>query len=210
MAYPDTGMGRKPPSKLHTPWRGPREVITAEDSHHYVVRNLLDGRKDTYHISALKPFRYDPARIDPKDVARRDDQETMVERVIYHEGDINQKNSMYFKVKFENIPLSDRDDDLIPWKELRNNPKLHEYLTERGMGKHVPKNVEHWEGNADVVAPTPPPLQNTNNSPINPNPTNHNTTQASGLRQLRPPETRKRKAAPVIPDTRLKKQRKKR
>jgi len=42
-----------------------------------------------------------------------------------------------FKVRWLGYPPE--EDLWLPWKELRNNPKLHKYLADNGLDKLIPK-----------------------------------------------------------------------
>jgi hypothetical protein len=58
-------------------------------------------------------FYYDPDKTDPFDAAIRDQFATVVDKIINHK----------------------------PWKELRNNPALHQYLADNGLYALIP--TEH-------------------------------------------------------------------
>ena len=60
-----------PPTRLHTRWQGPMEVISHRDSE-YVLLNVVSKKTQRIHASKLKIFLFDPARIEPMDSARRD------------------------------------------------------------------------------------------------------------------------------------------
>jgi hypothetical protein len=74
-----------PPSRLHTHWRGPLEVVSGEKSR-YILYDLLTQKSSTYHVSAMKPFLCDPAIANPLDVARRDHMEYFVQEIRSHRG----------------------------------------------------------------------------------------------------------------------------
>jgi hypothetical protein len=61
----------------------------------------------------------------------------------WHSGNETQKSQMDFLVKWEG--LDEAYNRWLPWKELRNNVKLHEYLRVVKLGKLIPK--EHREKN---------------------------------------------------------------
>eukprot|EP00981_Chlorochromonas_danica_P014972 scaffold9728_cov194-Ochromonas_danica.AAC.1 len=69
--YPPTAMGHKPPTKLHTPWRGPFRVINVNGAK-YTLQDLVTMRNEDVHVSLLKPFHYDPTETDPLTVALAD------------------------------------------------------------------------------------------------------------------------------------------
>jgi hypothetical protein len=74
-----------PPSRLHTHWRGPLKVVSGENSR-YTLYDLITQKSSVYHVSAMKPFLYDPAITNPLDVERRDHMEYFVEEILSHRG----------------------------------------------------------------------------------------------------------------------------
>lgn len=214
IAYPDSGMGRKPPTKLHTPWRGPRRVIRSEGAR-ITVQNLLNGNTETVHISSVKPFIFDSTKTDPKMVATRDDQETFVESVLWHVGDFNKKKELRFKVKYMNTAVTDRDDDLVPWRELSRVKALHQYLREQGLQKYIPTNLEEWEIEDNILQlpenVDEPNLLPPNHTAVTTIPTiassslpQPNTNANNNSPILHEQRQRKRKLPPMLPDARKK------
>ena len=83
-----SGVNNRPPTKLHTPMRGPYRVLVvgmADD--HVEIQDILDleGRVKEVHVSACRPFNFDPNRVIPKEIARRDNDEFFIEKIISHE-----------------------------------------------------------------------------------------------------------------------------
>jgi hypothetical protein len=134
--YPMTAMGNKPPTKLHTNLKGPMRVINFVGSI-YTLQDLISNKEETVHIKRIKPFYYDPRCTDPVDIARRDYQSTVVEKILDHAGDINKVSQLDFLVKWQDVP--DSGNLWLPWSELRNNPALHSYLREKNLIKLIPK-----------------------------------------------------------------------
>jgi len=103
---------------------------------------LVTGKLETVHVTMHRPFHYDPLYTDPIDIANRDQFVTVVERIVAHtpvkDNYKGQKVSeMEFKVRWKDLPES--SDRYLPWKELRNNPHLHEYLAANNMKHLIPK-----------------------------------------------------------------------
>ena len=48
----------------------------------------------------MKPFKFDPLKTNPLDVARRDHMEFFVETIIEHKGDVKNKKDLFFLVKW--------------------------------------------------------------------------------------------------------------
>lgn len=138
--YPDGRMGRKPLTKFHPPWRGPMRIVNAVGSK-YTVENLNTGKYEDYHVSMLKPFFYDPNLTNPEEVAMRDMNLHVVEAVLNHRGNLRyKKEEVSFEVKWIGI----EDTTWEPWKELRDNIKMHDYLRSKGLGSFIPR--EHRTG----------------------------------------------------------------
>ena len=58
-----------PPTRLHTRWQGPMEVISHRDSE-YVLLNIVSKKTKRIHASKLKIFLFDPACSIENNVAR--------------------------------------------------------------------------------------------------------------------------------------------
>ena len=103
-----------------------------------VVKNLATNQIEEHHVTDLRPFYHDPLAVDPRLIAYRDQEVTAIDRIIRHAGDCKKKTEMDFLVRWEGL---DESKDLwLPWKELRNNSKLHEYLQQNNMARLIPKS----------------------------------------------------------------------
>ena len=125
-----------PPSRLHTFWRGPMRVVSGNNSR-YKLYDLVTLKKTMFHTSDMKPFVFDPALIDPLDVARRDHMEFFVEAILDHRGDIKRRSLLEFYVKWLNYP--ETENSWTPYSNLRDNEKLHEYLLSKDLRRLIPK-----------------------------------------------------------------------
>ena len=134
--YPTNRMGRNPPSKFNTPLKGPLRVLNSIGSE-YSLLNLNTNEVEDYHVSRLRKFDYYADLTCPTSVALRDRQETVVESILSHSGDPKRLSSLDFLVHWRG--LDDKENLWLPWKELRNNPILHQYLRNNGMAAKVPK-----------------------------------------------------------------------
>ncbi len=134
--YPEGAMGSRPPSKLHTQWRGPLRVL-ANTGPHYKLLDMVDNKVETHHIKHLKPFCVD-ANVNPQavTVARKDKEEFVVQAIIRHIGDPKRKTGMDFLVRWEGY--DDSHNLWLPWNSLRNNSVLHEYLQSKGLRSLIP------------------------------------------------------------------------
>ena len=119
--------------------KGPYQVLSNVNAT-YRIRNLRTNRDEEHHISALRPFLYDPAATDPMDVAISNEQEFVVQEIKDHRGSARNKTSMQFLVSWKDYGIE--EDSWEPWAELRLNTKLHEYLRANNLSSLVPKNLE--------------------------------------------------------------------
>ena len=99
-----------PPTRLHTRWQGPMEVISHRDSE-YVLLNIVSKK-----TSKLKIFLFDPAKIEPMDSARRDYMEFYIEAITAHEGNTKKVSTLTFLVKWLNY--SEEHNSWEPWSAL--------------------------------------------------------------------------------------------
>ena len=124
-----------PPSRLHTIWRGPLRVLRHRDSQ-YTLLDLITKKEKDYHISDMKPFRFDPTRTDPQDVARHDYLESFVEKIVAHRGNLKLKSSIEFRVKWLNYGESRNTWE--PYSSLRDVDVVHDYLTSQNLKHLIP------------------------------------------------------------------------
>ena len=76
-------------------------------------------------------FHYNPQLHDPQTIAAKDYQEFGVDRIIKHAWNIKNPTSLDFLVRW--VGYDESEDLWLPWSELRNNTKLHDYLREKGL-----------------------------------------------------------------------------
>jgi hypothetical protein len=135
--YHSTILRKGPPSKLNTQLRGPYKVVSRLLDH-YTLMNTVTRKNEEIHISLLRPFLYDANYIDPKEVAMKDAISTFtVESILEHSGNRSRVGSLDFKVRW--LGYDESYDLWLPWKELRTNTQLHQYLAANGMKALIPK-----------------------------------------------------------------------
>lgn len=134
--YPVRALNQGRPTKLHGYWKGPLRVVSSHNNS-YSLQNLVTDKVEQYHVTSLKPFVYSHEFTDPKLVAYKDQQLFLVDHITQHAGVTSKPSSMDFKVRWAG--LGEEFDLWLPWKELRNNIKLHEYLRTHGLQKLVPR-----------------------------------------------------------------------
>lgn len=138
--YPANSVKKGPPNKLNTYLRGPLRV----ESHRgatYRLRNLVTNKIENVHVSLMRIFHFDEQNLNPIDVANRDAFATVVEEIVAHSPVLNsytgtKRSELEFKVRWLN--LGKEYDRYLPYKELRNNPRLHDYLRANNMKAFIP------------------------------------------------------------------------
>jgi hypothetical protein len=135
--YPKTAMGRRPPSKLHSPWKGPMQVLSYKGNR-YTLLNLVTMKEEQAHITALKKFEYNTETTDPRQVALSEANVFDVEKIISHRFKDKKRIASYeFKVRWLNY--GENEDTWEPWENLRDNEALHTYLKEQGLQRYIPR-----------------------------------------------------------------------
>jgi hypothetical protein len=98
-------------------------------------KNLANSKLEDFKVTDLRPFRYDPQRIDPHEIATKDKELYLVEAIQKHLGTPAKRTQMTFFVKWQGY------DELSwePWDSLKNNIILHNYLREHKLERLIPK-----------------------------------------------------------------------
>jgi hypothetical protein len=135
-SYPDGPLGHRPPTKLHTNLQGPFRVISNIGSK-YTLYDFVTDSEIQRHVKLLQPYYATSQNPTPESVALKDKGEFVVHSIVRHSGNSNRKSDMDFLVRWEGY--TEADDQWLPWRALRNNPKLHQYLLQNQLGKLVPK-----------------------------------------------------------------------
>jgi transposase InsO family protein len=125
----------QPPTRLHTLWRGPFQVVSIHNSD-YTLLDITTKKHKHLHISNLKQFVFNPKHTDPADVARRDYMEFFIDSILQHQGNSRRKTQMRFLVKWTDF--DDSHNTWESWKNLRLTDALHKYLRLHGMSKIIP------------------------------------------------------------------------
>jgi transposase InsO family protein len=126
-----------PPSRLHTLLKGPLRVIKGSQSI-FTLLDLVTNKEKDYHVSDLKPFRFDPLNTNPLEVARKDYLEFFIEAILKHSGTRQTKKSnLRFYIKW--LGYDDDHNSWEPYSNIRDMTVCHEYLRSHGMSNHIPK-----------------------------------------------------------------------
>ena len=126
----------QPKTRLHPQWSGPYRVIE-NTAGKYKLKDLITNKDKWYHVTQLKQFQYDPEKTNPADIARRDNQEHYVEKIISMTGDIKKVSSLTFLVKWLGYDTLDNTHE--PWRGLKDNAKVHEFLISKNLKNIIPR-----------------------------------------------------------------------
>ena len=143
----DSKMGRRAKNKLRTFYSGPFKVIRqSEDT--VFVQSLIDSTITPVISADLKFYANAPEihDIDPAEVARSDDQEWVVEKILEHECS-NPKNISSYQFKVRWAGFTEESDLWLPWSDdpgdpgsgLHNNEIVHKYLIDNNLVKVLPR-----------------------------------------------------------------------
>jgi transposase InsO family protein len=135
--YPHTDYGRDQPSRFHPKIRGPFRVIETKDNR-IITEDLNTQKQEEHLILNARPFHYDPAFVNPKEVALTDNDLYVVEKVMAHKGDSKKRSTLEFKVKWLGYP----NPSWEPYHNLRTNAHLHEYLRGKKLTSLIPKDFK--------------------------------------------------------------------
>ena len=131
----------KPPHKLNTPLRGPHKVVgryTRTDGPDvYTVQNLSTNKLEDFKVNDLRPFNFDPQRINPLEIALSDQQLFVVDEILEHTGSPKKRQNMMFKVKWKGFD----DPTWVPWDNVKNNNVLHQYLRHNNLQRLIPIQI---------------------------------------------------------------------
>jgi hypothetical protein len=142
--YPNSRMGRKAPTKLHTPWRGPYRVVN-KIGHKYTVQDLVTKTEEDVHVTSLKPFYYDPNIVNPLEIARKHKQGRLIETVLQHRGNTRRRHTLEFLVRYVgDLPPNEKEKWELYW-DIRHDGILHEYLRANRMKTLIPKKFKDDE-----------------------------------------------------------------
>ena len=97
----------------------------------FTLYDLISHVEKEYHVSDMKPFLFDPLRVEPLDVARHDYVEFYIDNIVEHRGDLQRKTPLEFLVKW--LGYADEQNSWTSYANLRDTEKLHEYLTSNNL-----------------------------------------------------------------------------
>ena len=116
----------------------------------------LDGKVREVHVSACRPFNFDPGRVSPVEVARKDNDEFFIEKIISHEDETPRrsktkprKECLFFTVRW--LGYGPEFDTREPWSGVKDTTQLWTYLHRVGLQKLIPKDKRQADGNYDIL-----------------------------------------------------------
>jgi hypothetical protein len=127
------------PTRLHTSWKGPLQVVSNIGSE-YLLLDLITHKVKPYHITDMKPFRFDPLQTNPVDIARKDYLEFFIEEILEMKGDKKRVSTFSFLVKW--LGYDETYNSWEPWKNVRDTDKVHDYLRANNMANFIPKKFQ--------------------------------------------------------------------
>lgn len=128
------------PTKWDTMYRGPYKVL-GHEGQRYSLQNLVTGKQEPpKSVHLLRPFEYDRARTDPREVALRDVPDMyFVEEVLAHKGNFKRKGTVQFKIRWLGYDASESTWE--PWANVRLNEQVHQYMKEHGLERWIPSII---------------------------------------------------------------------
>lgn len=112
-------------NKVRMTHDGPFQVIN-KIGDIYTIENLVTGKPFDCHITSLRPFIFDPLRVNPKEVAVQNNQEFYIEKILAHRGNPKKRTTMEFQVRW--LGYSSDHDSWEPYSNLRDTDQLIDYL----------------------------------------------------------------------------------
>jgi transposase InsO family protein len=127
-------------SKIHLRYQGPFQVVERNQDA-YKIQDLVSGKVFETHVTNLRPFNRDSARIQPEEVAQRNSQEFVIEQILEHQGNVSRRTSLQFKVRW--LGYGPEEDTWEPYESLRDTEQLHDYLKANKLKSLIPKKFRN-------------------------------------------------------------------
>ena len=66
----------------------------------YIIEDLVRGKEIKTHFHNLRPILFNPAQVDPQDIAQQNEQEFVVAEILAHCNDHLRRSNMEFLVRW--------------------------------------------------------------------------------------------------------------
>ena len=103
----------------------------------FIIEDLVRGKQIKTHVHNLRPFLFNPAQVNPQDIAQQNEQEFIVGEILAHRGNHQRRSTMEFLVRWAGY--DETSNSWEPYKALMHADRLHEYLREHRMRSLIPK-----------------------------------------------------------------------
>jgi hypothetical protein len=131
------------PNKLHTNLKGPYKIKEKVADDEYLLTDAHNKTLRPVSVHLLRPYQFDSTRTDPSKEGYTDTNSWEVEKIVSHRHKSTNKHSVtkwLFTVKWLDYPDTENTEE--PWSQLRDNVKLHEYLTSINKSRLIPKKYQ--------------------------------------------------------------------
>ena len=88
---------------------------------HYTLQDLVTGKNKSFHLTQLKPFKFDEMDVDPAAIARAEQQEFLVENILAHRNTPGSKKRTDCEFLVEWRGYDEADNTWEPWEFVRDN-----------------------------------------------------------------------------------------
>ena len=135
--YPQSSYGRGPPNKLLPFWKGPL-LVESIVGDNYLLRNIVTGKSNNYHVQLLKPFLYDERFVDPVQVAISEHDEYLIDKVLEHKFLGGDKTKLVCLVSW----LGYQEASWEPVANLRLTQQFHDYAKSHKLVRFIPSSFK--------------------------------------------------------------------
>jgi hypothetical protein len=157
VSYPD-----RPPDKLTSPWRGPL-VVQRVENQTYFCQDLVTLHVAPFFVDRLKRFTStSEMQYDPQSLAALDRDERVVEAIVGHKGNPNNRKDMTFLTRWKGEEPA--EDTWEPWDTVKalealdvyiaKNPKLKP-LEHNRIVIRLDKDIRKTKADNEIVVPVP-------------------------------------------------------